>query len=614
MRAKRRFRPSRLGRKFLGSFLVAGLPPLLLMGGASVYLVNSIHRTDIATAEQSVANEQAAEITAAMNKIVELFEVKVLFEAFAPIESGDQKTLLEKTLAEYPALRNVSFICLTPIHCTIGYETTRMSRGGATSTPRNMSGSDEFRAARGGKNYVGPVELTPGAIPTLIIATPVVNKKGEVIAVLRGELELTAIQNIVAAAKLGETGYLYVASREGGIVAHPDRSKIGTPPPSAPAIEALLEGNIRTGLEPDAVYKNVQGEDVRGAGTFLPELGWAVVAEWPEAETQAVVNRVLRVMFQFAGGALLLIVALAVFTTRNLLKPIKQIKEGVGTIGQGNLDYRFELKTGDELEELGTHLNEMAVNLKAVEELRVLKLRTQVLAENLRKERDLSQLKDQFVNTVSHQFNTPLTVISWTLAAMKDPNVSPQSIHENLLKIAQSRKDMLAIVNDLLTLSEIGFHYRKSNTARIDMKTLTEQVAGGFKEAAGAKNISIVVRAAEGDSTADANAFAVTKVIENLIDNAVTYANDGSAINIEIGGNAKELQFTVSNEGIGIPAEDKGRIFQQFFRAKNSVAKKNVGTGLGLFIVKTIVEGHDGRVWFESEEGKGASFSFAIPR
>lgn len=614
MRAKRRFRPSRLGRKFLRSFLIAGLPPLLLMGGASVYLVNSIHRIDIATAEQSVANEQAAEITAAMNEIVELFEVKVLFEAFAPIESGDQNTLLEKTLAEYPALRESSFICLTPLHCALGYETTRMSRGGAPSPLRSMAGSPEFSAARGGKNYVGPVELASGTLPALIIATPVVNKKGEVIAVLRGELELTAIQNIIAAAQLGETGYLYVASREGGVIAHPDQTNIGSPPPSAPAVKALLEGKKRTGLEPDAVYENIQGESVRGAGVFLPDLGWAVVAEWPEKETQAAVNRVLRVMFQFAGGALLLIIALAVFTTRNLLKPIKQIKEGVGTIGEGNLDYRFELKTGDELEELGTHLNQMAVNLKAVEELRVLKLRTQVLAENLRKERDLSQLKDQFVNTVSHQFNTPLTVISWTLAAMKDPSISPEAIHENLLKIAQSRKDMLAIVNDLLTLSEIGFHYRKSNTTRIDLKMLAEQAAGGFKEAADAKKISIVVRAAAGDATAEANAFAMTKVLENLIDNAVTYANDGSTITIEIGSDAKELQFTVSNEGIGIPAEDKGRMFQQFFRARNAVARKNVGTGLGLFIVKTIVEGHDGRVWFESEEGKGASFSFAIPR
>ena len=305
---------------------------------------------------------------------------------------------------------------------------------------------------------------------------------------------------------------------------------------------------------------------------------------------------------------------LAAFTTRSLLKPITQIKEGVGTIGEGNLDYRFELKTGDELEELGTHLNQMTVNLKAVEELRILKLRTQVLAENLRKERELSELKDQFVNTVSHQFNTPLTVISWTLAAMKDPNIPPETIHENLMKIAQSRKDMLAIVDDLLTLSEIGFHYRKSNAARLDFKALAEQVAGNFKDAASERKITMTIKTASPDTTADANAFAMTKVLENLLDNAVTYANDGSTITIGIEGDAKELRFTITNQGIGIPAEDKARIFQQFFRAKNSVAKKNVGTGLGLFIVKTIVEGHDGRVWFESEEHKGATFHFAIPR
>lgn len=611
-------KPSRLGRKFLFAFLIASLLPLFLMGAVSVYLVNSIHRIDIATAEQSLAAEKAAEINRAIDEVLGILELQVTYEAFAPIEQEQQAFLLERLIEKNAAIKEGSFICLTAPLCIVGTETERVVRDAPpTATPpllRDMSLAPEFLGARGGQTYFGPA--TPNAMGELVIAlaTPVVNKRGETVAILRGELSFAPIQDLVANAKIGETGYLYVVSDTGAIIAHPDISRIGTTMKHLPVVDALLAGHERTGTETDAVYQNVRGETVTGTGVLLPGPKWAVIVEWPQAETQAVVTDVIWNIGRITLGALVLILILTVFTTVRFMKPIAQIKTGVGAIGEGNLDYRFRLSTGDELEELGEHLNQMAVNLKAVEELRVLKLRTQVLAENLRKERDLSQLKDQFINTVSHQFNTPLTVISWTLAAMKDPKISPEVIHESLTKIAQSRKDMLSIVNDLLTLSEIGFHYKKANTTRIDMQQLVEAAKEGVREAIQEGDIKITVTTGTKDTTAVANLFAMTKVVENLIDNAVTYANDRSMIAIEIAGDDKELRFAIRNDGIGIPAEDKAQIFQQFFRARNAVAKKNVGTGLGLFIVKTIVEGHGGTVRFESEEGKGAAFFFTIPR
>lgn len=608
-------KPSRLGRKFLFSFLIASLLPLLLMGAVSVYLVNSIHYIDIATAEKSVAAEKAAEINRTIDEVLGLLELQVTYEAFAPIEQSQQAFLLERLIEKNTAIKESSFICLTAPLCAVGTETERVTRD-ASALPalRDFGLAPEFVGARGGQTYFGPAQPNAEGELVITIATPVANKRGETVAVLRGELSLAPIQDLVARAKIGETGYLYVADDTGTVIAHPDASRIGATTERLAVVNALITGRERTDAEASASYQNLQGEIVTGTGVFLPGPKWAVMAEWPKAETQAVVEDVIWSIGRITLGALVLILILTIFTTLRLIRPIAQIKEGVGAIGAGNLDYHFHLSTGDELEELGEHLNQMAINLKAVEELRVLKLRTQVLAENLKKERDLSQLKDQFINTVSHQFNTPLTVISWTLAAMKDPKIPPEMIHESLTKIAQSRKDMLAIVNDLLTLSEIGFHYKKSNTTRIDMQQLVETAKGSVREAIQEKDIKITVATATKDTTAVANLFAMTKVVENLIDNAVTYANDGSTIAIEIAGDDKELRFAIRNEGVGIPAEDKTQIFQQFFRARNAIAKKNVGTGLGLFIVKTIVEGHDGAVRFESEEGKGAAFFFTIPR
>ena len=128
------------------------------------------------------------------------------------------------------------------------------------------------------------------------------------------------------------------------------------------------------------------------------------------------------------------------------------------------------------------------------------------------------------------------------------------------------------------------------------------------------RSITLTFESAAASPTIEGNEFTLTKVFENIIDNAVGYSDDGDRIGVRIADTDKDVTVSVTDTGIGIPEGDQPQIFQQFFRAKNATAKKNVGTGLGLFIVKNVVSGHGGKVWFESKENEGSAFHVTLPK
>jgi len=263
---------------------------------------------------------------------------------------------------------------------------------------------------------------------------------------------------------------------------------------------------------------------------------------------------------------------------------------------------------------LGKNLNKMAENLKGLEEVHELRLRTEMLSESLKKEQELSKLKDQFITTVTHQFNTPLSIIKWALDELSEPKLTKEKIKNTSAAISKSQRDIVSIVDDLVTLSEVGFRYQKTKAKPTDIAKLIQKAIEISSEAAKIKNVAVIFKPPTEPAIAEVNEFTMEKVFENLIDNAVGYSNDGGNVAIEIEAAPKEIKVKIKDNGIGIPKEDQTSIFEQFFRARNAMAKKNVGTGLGLFIAKTVIEGHGGRITFQSEENKGSTFYVAIPR
>lgn len=609
------FTPSRLRRKFLRAFLIVGLVPLLTMGAVGVYLLNLIHRLDTTELAKFLANQTALEVKQIMESAVDAIAVEVTSDEAVPLTREQEEVILRSLLTRNPRLYDLAFVCTNAAFCAPGEETSRLDRRSASTTTRAVNVSDTafFGEVAQGKTFVGLVRPNPER-PSVKIGAPVLSRNKKVVAALSGTLELDDIASVVALKRLGETGYAYLLNPGGSIIAHPDLALIGT------SIDTLTRGNSAAGKlfteESDhtAVYRNFRGETVLGVSRLISNLGWTVVVEWPRAERERAVNEMIAHVIRFSLLALLLTFIIGGILTANLIRPLNTIKEGAREIGRGNFAYHFTLKTRDELEELGNRLNAMAADLKGLQELRDLQLRTELLAESLRKEQELSKLKDQFVRTVSHQFNTPLSIIHWTLEMIGDPKANPQTVREGLLTINQSRKDILGMVDNLLTLSEIGFRYEKANFKPLNLRTLVNETISKLHEDVTEKNLTIQFKEETSDLGLEGNEFALRKAIENIIKNAVIYSHRGGKIELTLGGAAEEVQLTVRDYGIGIPDDEQKSVFGEFFRASNAVLKKNVGTGLGLFIAKTIITGHGGAISFTSKENIGSTFAVILPR
>jgi signal transduction histidine kinase len=601
------FSSSRLKRKFLRFFFIAGFLPLFLMGMASMYLVNRTHRIDVANLERTLISQQAAEIEKFISEAIGLFQLQVGFKEYAEIALEHQHFLLERMLEANSYLDEVAFISLG------GKETSRIVREkGLVSDLRDRSKDKAFNVAKEGRDYFGPVKFGPKG-PQVTVASRVLNRENQIISVLAGEVNLKPIQESLERVRLGNTGYLYIVDGEGKVIAHSQNLGISENIKNLGIVGEVLAGVSRNGLSSKDIYVSQWGKRVIGAGNLLSPLGWAMIAEWPLDDAQQVVGMIFGQLFWFSLAAFLLVIALAGFVSRQLMRPISLLKEGAARIGEGKFDYRISVRTGDEIEELGHSLNKMAVSLSQLEELHEIKLRVQYLAEALAKEKELSKIKDQFITTASHQLLTPLSVMGWSVESLKGEIGFSKSIQESIAALDKSRKDLLLIAQDLLTISEIGFSYKKAAGKIISLEKLVRATVEKFKNEIELKNLHLTIKVSNKNTDVNAEEFILGRAIEQLLDNAITYSHEGGNIMIALERDENEVRFSIRDEGIGIPKDEHPLVFKEFFRARNAVSKKNVGTGLGLFIVKTIIEGHGGKIGFESEEGKGSTFYFSLP-
>lgn len=235
---------------------------------------------------------------------------------------------------------------------------------------------------------------------------------------------------------------------------------------------------------------------------------------------------------------------------------------------------------------------------------------------DISREKIVEKLKTEFVSLAAHQLRTPLSEIKWALRMILDKDFGRISKEQKTFieKTYNANEKVVALINDLLDVTKIEegryiFNLKKENIGKI-VKAVVDSLEKEIKE----KNLQIEFKKQKGgvpDTIIDSEKIEVA--VRNLIENAVRYTKPNGKITISLESNAKEIEFSIRDSGVGIPEEEKGRIFNKFFRAANVVKMETEGTGLGLFIMKNIIEAHRGSVWFESEEDKGSSFYFTLP-
>lgn len=225
----------------------------------------------------------------------------------------------------------------------------------------------------------------------------------------------------------------------------------------------------------------------------------------------------------------------------------------------------------------------------------------------------LEKTRQDFVANVSHELRTPLTLIKGCVetlidGAKNDPQVADKFL--NTIKKHANRLNFL--LEDLLTISKLESGEVSMQIKPFDLQVLVKQVLEDFSEVARQKNVSLKNNVPEG-FVVYGDADRLYQVLYNLVDNAIKYGKTGGNVWIGAFQKGTDAQITVRDDGPGIPPEARERIFERFFRVDKARSREQGGTGLGLSIVKHIIQAHGGRVWVESELGKGAAFHCLIP-
>ncbi|MBI4993354.1 PAS domain S-box protein [Candidatus Wolfebacteria bacterium] len=240
-----------------------------------------------------------------------------------------------------------------------------------------------------------------------------------------------------------------------------------------------------------------------------------------------------------------------------------------------------------------------------------------IIFRDITREKRFDEARSSFISVASHQIRTPLTAVRWYTEMLKGGDAGPLTDEQKnfIEQIYGATLRLHDTLNTILSLSKIESGETKINFVKINIIQVVKGIIKEFEPLINEKKLKLKFENDAGESLeieTDQSMF--NQIFTNLLSNSIRYTSEGGSIEIKISGKNNEALFSVKDNGIGIPEDQKGKIFEKFFRAENAVMKVADGSGLGLTLAKNLTELLKGKIWFESQEGKGTAFYFSLPK
>ena len=289
-----------------------------------------------------------------------------------------------------------------------------------------------------------------------------------------------------------------------------------------------------------------------------------------------------------------LVIVVSIWIARYLTKPITQIKDAAQQIAEGDVNREIDLKRNDEFGTLADSLNQMA----------------QKLRQDTRQIKRYAEKQRQFFADITHEIRNPLHTISASLEMTEMDNLSEEKrrkYHKNARKQVER---ISRLFKDLVTLQRYDSDEHFIEKKKFDLSELADHMQELYEDAATEKGIELEIDTHSCMVVGDPGK--IEQVIDNLVSNALKYTSEGK-ISLQYEAKDREVVIEVVDTGIGISKEHLDRLFDRFYRTDKARSRDKGGTGLGLAVVKSIVDAHDSSIEVESKVGEGTVFRFTLP-
>jgi two-component system sensor histidine kinase GlrK len=292
--------------------------------------------------------------------------------------------------------------------------------------------------------------------------------------------------------------------------------------------------------------------------------------------------------------ALLFGVALAALATYSIVTPLRRLQEHIRAIGHGNFRTSVDVIVPSDLRDLVESVKSMGKKLQ-----------------------ELDDMKAEFLSHMTHELRSPMTAIhaGTQLLLEEIPGPINNDQRETLQLMVESSRQLIEMISSLLDLNKLEAGMMEYRMTSVDFMRNVQASINKVRLLAERQHIRIVVDAPPGPLAIQADDTRIQQVLDNLLSNALKFSQQGAMIRlkVEIDGRAKMMRISVSDSGQGIAPESLPHIFERFYQGSGRATAKVPGSGIGLALAKKVVEAHGGRIWAESELGKGTTMQFLLP-
>ncbi len=565
-----------ISTRFALVLAAAALIPLAAYGAWSVLTLQSGTRETVVTANLNVATRAAEEIRRYVKGNIAILTALAADLQDTGLEPWQQDRVLKNYVLQFREFR----------------ELTLFDAAGATMATSRVGAPPGSVPDPAGTSVDGvimtPLQVDEDLLPTTHFAMRL-QRLGRPSGWLVGEMSLEEMWRMVDRIRIGSHGFALVIGPDGRLIAHgnPDRKALIAQGQTLSTHPLLVSARGSTAWRE---YDDEAGARFLGVAAPLDELGWTLVVEQPTAEAYASATEQRRQLMVAALLALVLMVGAGLVFGRRFIAPIFALRRGTEALAAGDLAARVHIDSADEFGQLGASFNAMADRLVELQE------------DVKRQERQA--MFGRVVAGLFHDLNHPIQNIGNNARLLLRADLDDETRTASRQTIERELVTLKRFMDDVINVTRP----RPLERFAVDVNTAVAEVVDAMRAEAERADVQLAGIYAPVPLQLDGDRFALGRVWRNLITNAIQATPAGGRVTVRTGGDDRTIDVTVTDTGVGIPAERLGAIFDDF------VTTKRRGLGLGLAISKRIVEQLDGTITVASQPGHGTTFTLRFPR